>query len=469
MQHSEFDTSMPPPEGEDLALAERLFETLRNRILDGAWAHGEKLPGTRNIAKDAGVSRWTAVVAVDMLLAEGLVETRSRSGTYVSWVGRDAGPSEEGHKDRPQPHAPFAVGVPGLDLFPMQTWRRLQAKSWRSMPVDALQTGHGAGWPELRSAIAAHVATTRGIRCSVEQIFILTSAHTALLLTAEVVGRPGSVVWVEDPGYFRARAAIQAAGMSPVGVALDEEGIDVADGIRLAPKATMAVLTSAFQFPTGVMLSDARKKRLLEWSAQVGSFIIEDDYACEFRTGKALTAPMAATPNAHRVIYMNTFSTTIFPSLRLCYLIVPKALASRFADTLRRTERYATVPNQIVLAEFLTAGHFTKHLRRCREVYFERQQALSAALRESCAGVFVEEPRNAGMHLCGRFTEPLDDEAIATAAAADGIVVEPLSRFCAGDVKQMGLLLGFAGFPAEVMKSAVKGLARIIGAASRRG
>lgn len=453
------------PKSGDLALAERLFETLRDRILDGVMRHGEKLPGTRPIARDAGVSRWTAVMAVDMLIAEGLVEARKRSGTYVSWSGSTAGfKSDPSANDQPEalkPHLPFAVGVPGLDLFPMQVWRRLQARRWKQMPLDALQTGHAGGWPELRAAIAAHVAMTRGIKCAPAQVFITTSAHAAVLIAGEVLCRQGNVVWIEDPGYFRTHAALHAAGLAVVPVALDGEGIDIDEGRRLAPKAAMAIVTASVQFPTGIKMSEARKQSLLEWSASVGSFIVEDDFGGEFIKGRAPTA-LAAMPNANRVLYMNTFSTTIFPLLRLSYLIVPKPLCERFNEAVRQTERYATVPNQIVLADFLASGQFAKHVRRCKDAYAERREVLLDALREECAGVLQVDDGAGGLHLCAKFAKPLDDTAVAAVAREAGLIVEPLSRFYTNAPKQSGLLLGFAGFRLESLRESAKRLGAVL-------
>jgi GntR family transcriptional regulator/MocR family aminotransferase len=448
----------------DRALASRLFENLRNLILDGLWAHGEKLPGTRIIAKDAGVSRWTAVMAVDMLIAEGLVEARKRSGTYVNWSGGkverrpDATATDEG----PALHVPFALGAPALDVFPLQVWRRIQSRRWRDIPLDALHGGPGAGWPDLRAAISAHVAATRGVKCTPSQVIVMTSAHSGILLAGEVLCPTGSVVWTEEPGYGGTRAALEAAGLTPVPVAVDGEGLSIADGRRLAPKAAMAVAGSSFQFPTGTHMSAERKKALLEWSAEAGSFILEDDYACEFRHDRTNASPLAAMPNAPRVLYMNTFSTTIFPSLRLSYLIVPRALAARFTDVLRRTERYATVPNQIVLAEFIAAGHFAKHLRRCRETVAERRRALSLALAQECAGFFEESIVDCGVHLLARFRQPTDDAAIAAAAREAGVMVEALSRFYAKPANDTGLLLGFSGFRPDELRQAAKTLGTVL-------
>jgi GntR family transcriptional regulator/MocR family aminotransferase len=230
----------------------------------------------------------------------------------------------------------------------------------------------------------------------------------------------------------------------------------------LAPKASMAVVTGAFQFPTGVALGDTRKHELLDWSAQVGSFVLEDDFACEFRHPRAATMPLAAMANAQRVVYMNTFSTTIFPSLRLSYLIVPRAIADRFAEALRRTDRYATVPNQIVLADFLASGQFAKHIRRCREAYADRQQVITEALETECAGMFAGDPLLCGMHVCVRFKQRIDDNAVTTAARDAGLIVEPLSRFYANPTADTGLLLGFAGFRPDALRDAVRRLAPII-------
>jgi GntR family transcriptional regulator/MocR family aminotransferase len=400
-----------------------------------------------------------------MLIAEGLAEARKRSGTYVSWSGlatnfKPEAPSAD-QADVPKPHLPFAVGVPGLDLFPMQVWRRMQAHRWKQMPLDALQPGHDGGWPALREAIAFHVATMRGIKCQPSQVFVTTSAHSAMLLAGEVLCRPGSVVWMEEPGYFRTRTALQAAGLAPVPVVVDDEGIDVADGRRQAPKAAMAVVTSSCQFPTGVSLSEARRQSLLEWSSSVGSFIVEDDFAGEFELGRA-APPLAAMPTATRVVYMNTFTTTIFPSLRLSYLIVPRPLCERFNEVVRQTERYATVPNQIVLSDFLTSGQFVKHLRRCREAYAERRAVLIGALREECGDALLIDKAAGGLHLCAKFAQSRDDAAFAAAARDAGIIIEPLSRFFATTPKQSGLLLGFAGFRPDVLRDTAKRLGALL-------
>lgn len=486
----------------DRALASLLFENLRNLILDGLWPHGQKLPGTRIIAKDAGVSRWTAVMAVEMLIAEGLVESRKRSGTYVNWSGDRTPRTSEGSDGiGSASNVPFALGAPALDVFPLHVWRRIQAKQWKNIPLDALHGGPGIGWAALREAIASHVGATRGIKCTPAQVIVTTSAHAGVLLAGEVLCPSGSIVWIEDPGYPSFRSALDAAGLTPLTVAVDAEGLSVAEGRRNAPRASLAVVSAAFQFPTGVQLSAARKKMLLDWSDETGSFIIEDDYACEFRLDRLSAAPLAAMSNGGRVIYMNTFGSTIFPSLRLAYLIVPGGLAARFAEVLSRTERYATVPNQIVLAEFLASGNFVKHLRRSREAVAERRLALLDALEGECADFFDDPIVDCGLHLLARFQRRVDDVAIAAFLRDAGISALPLSSFYArpafaqriGDAgitallrdagvphdpsgslhmrpaESSGLLLGFSGYQPERLREAAKRLAGVLaGALGRR-
>jgi GntR family transcriptional regulator / MocR family aminotransferase len=503
MSHSALGILSLRRDGSDRALASLLFDNLRNRILDGLWAQGQKLPGTRIIAKDAGVSRWTAVMAIEMLIAEGLVETRKRSGTYVSWSGdRRLAHSDEGaERSGVVAHVPFALGSPALDIFPLHVWRRIQAKQWKNIPLDALHGGPGIGWAALREAIATHVGATRGIKCTPAQVIVTTSAHSGVLLAGEVLCPSGSMVWIEEPGYPSFRSALDAAGLTPVPVAVDAQGLSVADGRRNAPRASMAIVSAAFQFPTGVQLSAARKKMLLEWSAETGSYVIEDDYACEFRLDRLSAAPLAAMSNGGRVIYMNTFGSTIFPSLRLAYLIVPGAIAGRFAEVLSRTERYATVPNQIVLAEFLSSGNFVKHLRHSRETIAERRLTLIHALRDECAEFFDETIVDCGLHLLARFAQRIDDVAIAALLREAGISALPLSSFYArpafahriDDVgtaallrgagvpiessgsfhaqsaASSGLLLGFSGFQPERLREAAKRMASVLaGALGRR-
>jgi GntR family transcriptional regulator/MocR family aminotransferase len=440
----------------DRALAERLFENLRTLILDGVWRHGDKLPGTRIIARDAGVSRWTAVVAIDMLIAEGLVEARKRSGTYVAWKGAARPHDFAASTEAAPPAVPFALGLPALDLFPMHVWRRLQARRWRQMPATALDEGHAAGWPALRQAVAEFAATVRGIHCSAEQVFIVPSVEAAGRLTGQALCRPGSLVWVEDPGVNNTHAIVSSAQLVPVSVAVDREGIDVEEGRRIAPRASLAVVTPAVQFPTGLRMSDQRRRALLDWAASANAWIFEGDHTMEFPSGRA---PLAALPGGDRVVYFDTFGKMLFPSLRVAYLVVPRATVALFQATGLNYDRPPPVPNQIILADFLASGQLAKHLRRCREAYAERRETLLSSLKEECGDLLTVEPGQEGLFVCARLPRGVDDRAIADKLRERGIVAAPLSPRYDRPTEDRGLLLGFSGHGPDRLREAVKTLA----------
>lgn len=452
----------------DLALAERLFENLRNLILDGLWRYGEKLPGTRIIARDAGVSRWTAVVAIDMLIAEGLVEARKRSGTYVAWQG-GARKEASTPSDTPavRPNVPFALSVPALDLFPMHVWRRLQARRWRQMPAHALEDGDVAGWPALRQAIAEYAATVRNIHCSADQVFVVPGVEAAGRLTAQVLCRPQGLCWIEDPGPPNARAIATSAQLVPIGVGVDKEGLQVDDGRRLAPSASLAVVTPSVQFPLGVRMSDARRQDLLAWASATGAWIMEVDHIAEFPVGAHDHRPLAAAPGGDRVVYFDTFGKLLFPSLRLSFMIVPRDAAPRFREAVMNSDRPPGVPNQIVLADFLASGQFAKHLRRCREAYTERRDALHEALKTECGDALSIGADQRGLFVCARLADKVDDVALVEKAREQGVVIDALSRYYERKTDDRGILLGYSGYRPEQLRDAAKKLALVLKSRSR--
>jgi GntR family transcriptional regulator/MocR family aminotransferase len=451
----------------DRALVRRLFENLRNLILDGVWKSGDKLPGTRSIARDAGVSRATAVAAVDLLIGEGLVEARLRSGTYVLWKGptRANGGASSSAQTAPKPKAAFAFAVPALDLFPMQAWRKLQARRWHQMPASALEDSSAAGWPELRQAVAEFVATARNLRCTPEQVFIVPSLEAAGRLTARALCRPGASAWNENPTSLNTHAITESAQLSPIAVSVDDQGIDVDEGCRIAPNASLAVVTPAVHFPSGTRMSDLRRHALLGWARAERAWILEADHALEFSFGKA---PLAAMPGADRVVYFDTFGKMLFPSLQVSYLVVPPETVSRFRAALQACDRPPPIPSQIVLADFLSSGKLARHLRRCREVYSERREALRTALAEECGGMLTVAPGQDGLFLCARLVDPtVDDVAIAARAREHGLIVAPLSIYYTGKTDARGLVLGFSGFSPDVIHDGVRRLAVVLGQAMR--
>ena len=453
----------------DLPLSRRLEEGLRSAILSGQLQPGARLPSSRALAARLGVSRTTVLTACDRLLAEGYLVGRVGSGTYVAGDlpapgRRQARPvpalSRRGALIAATPVSaprsggaprPFAPGVPALDRFPGELWSALGAARLRE---------HGAaypdpaGHPELRAAVATHLAMSRGVRCAPEQVLIVGGSQQAIDLTARVLCDPGDRVLVEDPGYLGARGALAAAGARLIPAPVDPEGITLMEG-----PARLVYVTPSHQYPLGVTMSLHRRLALLDWAARRGAFILEDDYDSEYRySGKPLAALQGLDPDG-RVIYAGTFSKVLFPGLRLGYLVVPGPLIQAFTQALALSGRGAPVLEQAILADFMAAGHFARHVRRTRLLYGERQAHLLAAARHHLAGLLEIEPASSGMHLVGWLRQGWDDRAAAARAAARGVDVVPLSALALRPLHRPGLVLGYTGYDAACLEDGVKRLA----------
>ncbi|MDB5360524.1 MAG: GntR family transcriptional regulator [Rhodospirillales bacterium] len=471
--------------GDGGSLLARLHARLRKAILDGALAPGAALPASRRLAEDAGLSRNTVEAVYDQLEAEGFIERRHGSGSFVSTdlPERELAPVQAA-RERQGPAAPtglsqrgrlmaqpywreeapagraFLPSVPALDLFPRQLWARLLARATRAPGPDHLMAGSRAGFRPLREAIAAYVGSTRAVACSPDQVVVLTSTQQAIDLACRLLTDPGDAVWHEEPGYRAASAAFLAAGARVVPVPVDDEGIDVAAGLRLAPDARLAYVTPSHQYPTGVAMSLARRLQLLAWAARAGAVIIEDDYDSEFRFRGRPLAALQGLDEAGRVVYVGTFNKLMFPALRLAYLVAPPDLAERFVSARVLVDGHTSTLPQAALADFIREGHLGTHLRHMRTVYEERRQALVDAVA-GLDGRLTLGPIDGGMHACAYLPPGGDDVAIAFAARRIGIELRPLSRLYLGPSRP-GFILGFAAArPAEI-RGAVERLARLL-------
>ena len=473
------------PAGDGGSLLARLHARLRKAILDGALTPGSALPASRRLAEDAGLSRNTVEAVYDQLEAEGFIERRHGSGSFVSTdlPERERAPAlaPRERRDPPpvsglsrrgtlmaQPYgregAPvgraFLPTMPALDLFPRQLWARLLARAARAPGPDHLTTGDRAGFRPLREAIAAYVGSTRAVACTPDQVVVLTSSQQAIDLAVRLLTDPGDAVWHEEPGYLAAAAAFVAAGARVVPVPVDDEGIDVAAGQRLAPDARLAYVSPSHQFPTGVAMSLSRRLQLLAWAARTGAFIVEDDYDSEFRFRGRPLAALQGLDEAGRVVYVGTFNKLMFPALRLAYLVAPPALADRFVAARALVDGHTSTPPQAALADFIREGHLGTHLRHMRTVYEERRQALVDAVA-GLGGRLTLGPIDGGMHACAYLPPGSDDVAISLAARRIGIELRPLSRLYLGPSRP-GFILGFAAAgPAEI-RGAVERLARLL-------
>jgi GntR family transcriptional regulator/MocR family aminotransferase len=470
----------PRPEA---PLYQQLYRHLQAAILTGELPGGLKLPSTRALAERLSVSRNTVLNAYEQLLAEGYVESTGGSGTYVARVlpeqllaapgGRAAQPSAAGAANPPRFAArarrvlaaprfsadapadggrprPFRFGVPALDAFPHEVWSQLIVRHARGLTGRALAYQDDAGYGPLREAIAAHATLSRRVRCTPEQIVIVSGSQGGLDLAARMLVDPGEAAWLEDPGYFGARGALLGAEARIVPVPVDGEGLVVEAGIERAPEARLAYITPSHQFPLGVTMSLGRRLALLAWAERAGAYILEDDYDSEYRYAGRPLAALQGLGEAERVIYIGTFSKVLFPALRIGYLILPRPLVGPFRAVRALIDIHTPLLEQAVLADFIAQGHFARHLRRMRRLYAARRDTLLRAARR--LPLEIETPE-AGLHCVAWLPEGMDDLALARAAEARGLVLWPLSRFRIEAAGRKGLVIGFAEYDEATMRA----------------
>lgn len=361
---------------------------------------------------------------------------------------------------RPAQLLPFQMGVPAMDAFPRKIWARLGARYLRGMQAADLDYPPPHGLPALRSAIAAYLQVARGIDCGAHQVFVTSGYRASLQLAALAVAKPGDRAWVEDPGYPPTRQLLRAAGLLPVAVPVDDQGLVVERGMALAPDARLVAVTPAHQSPLSMSLSLPRRHALLDWAAARNAWVVEDDYDGEFRyAGRPLPA-LASLDRHGRVLYAGSFSKVLFPGIRLAYLVVPQAQVAAF-ERVARTFFAAAMPaiTQSIVADFMTEGHFSRHIQRMRKLYAERRAATVTALERGLAGLRTE-PQPGGMHLVLRLPGACTDRPLAEKLLAQGMAVQPLSRWWASECSDSALLLSFTNCTTPAQAERLGGLIR---------
>lgn len=453
-------------------LYQQVYERLRTAILNGQIPAGARLPSTRTLAAALGVSRNTILNAYDQLTAEGYILGVEGSGTVVASLlpetllsigaaptsqpdkipTANLGLSERGlaytqappmpsRKPTDRPQRAFQLGLPALDAFPFEIWNRCINRRARYTVPGLYAYQDSAGYRPLREAIANHVTVARGVRCTPDQVIVLTGSQGGLDLAARMLIDPGDSVWIEDPGYLGARGALVGAGANIVPVPVDNEGLDVAVGIVRCPDARLAYVTPSHQFPLAVTMSLSRRLALLDWAKKSNSWILEDDYNSEFRYSGRPLAALQGLDTANRVIYIGTFSKILFPALRLGYLIVPEMLVDAFRAARRFIDVHPSMLEQTALADFMDEGHLTRHIRRMRSLYAERREVLvTLAKRDLPLDIYAPE---AGMHLVGWLPDGVDDKTASARAEAQGIFAPSVSMFSINRPQRGGLLLGY--------------------------
>ncbi len=356
--------------------------------------------------------------------------------------------------------------MPALDLVPLRLWSQLVTRRLRSTTIRQLDYGDSAGFPELRRAIAAHVQAARGTRCSAEQVIIVAGAQRGLQMICTALLDPGDRVWFEEPGYTGARSALVTSGARITPVRVDEDGLDVAAAMRRAADARLAYVTPSNQFPLGVPMSLVRRFALLKWAADAGAWVVEDDYDSEFRYDTRPFPCLHGLDADGRVIYVGTFAKSLFPSLRLGFVIVPSDLRDRFLAVHRATDLHAPLLEQMALADFIGEGHYGRHLRRMRTAYRERLEALVDAAGRYCAGALQLREVRTGLHAVADL-HGIDEERVYEEARDCGIEVTPLGMYFLGRPTMNGLLLGFASTRPETLRRGMERLAAALENARR--
>ncbi len=446
---------------------QQLYRLLRDAILGEELPHGLRLPSSRQLAAELGIARNTVIHVYERLAAEGYVSAGVGRGTFVSDTRPDRIPHPAATRETaPVPasrHASgvsqrgaalmaragagerqwgaFMPGVPEVRAFPARTWMRLQNRHWRRPPPDLLSYGVGLGYPPLRAALADYLRSSRGVLCDPEQIVITSGTHTALQLIGLMLCDPGARAWVEDPGYWGVHSVWRANGIETVPVPVDDEGLDVDRG---EGRPRLVFVSPSHQYPLGSVMSLARRRQLLAYASHHGAWIVEDDYDSEFRYGRPPLPSLQGLDTDGRVLYLGTFSKVMFPGLRLSYMVVPAPLVDAFRVGLSEVYRGGQSLTQAVLADFIVDGHFVSHIRRMRNLYAARREALLSAIATGFGDSLPIHDGSAGLHLVlglpGR-----DDRAIARDALGHGIITRALSRYYRAPASSAsGLLLGYS-------------------------
>lgn len=453
-----------------------LYDALRSTILDGRLGPGARLPATRDLAAEYGVSRATVVTAFEQLKSEGYVEGKVGAGTYVSQVLPDelleVRQPDARRLSRVRPVAwssyarrlkPFPGGEPrgthafranqaALDAFPTSLWAQVAARRLRRASTQLLAGGEALGYRPLREAVAEYLNASRGVKCSAEQVLIISGVQEALERAAHLLIDPGDRVWVEEPGYPGAAIVFRATGAEICPVRVDAEGLDLEAGQRRWGRAKLLYVTPAHQFPLGVTMSLRRRLALLDWARRSHTLIFEDDYDSEYRySGRPIPA-LQGLDRAGVVIFAGSFNEVLFPALRLAYLVVPPGMVDRFAASQSVGMRHAPLLDQAILCDFINEGHFARHIRRMRELYAERLGVLLKSVREQLSGLMEIPNVEAGLQTVGWLAPGISAERVAAEAAKRDVEVIPLSRYASRRIPREGLILGFAAVDAKELQ-----------------
>jgi GntR family transcriptional regulator/MocR family aminotransferase len=465
-----------------------LYEELRSTILAGRLHPGARLPATRDLAAQYGISRPTIVTAFEQLRSEGYVEGKVGSGTYVSKIlpdellqapraksvaatRRRAIPlSAYARRLRPLPRSEsrparaFRASQPALDVFPAGLWTQVATRRLRRVSAKLLAGGEALGYRPLREAVAEYLNTSRGVKCTADQVLIISGVQQALDRAAHLLLDAGDPVWMEEPGYPGAAVVFRAVGARICPVPVDSEGLNLEAGLRQWPqqRPRLIYVTPAHQFPLGVTMSLRRRLSLLEWARRSRTIIFEDDYDSEYRySGRPIPA-LQGLDRAAVVIFAGSFTDVLFPALRLAYLVVPSDMVDIFAAAESVSTHHPPLIDQAILCDFIREGHFARHVRRMRELYAERLSVLLESAREQLTGLLEIPEVEAGLRTVAWLQGGILGERAAQAAAKYDVEVVPLTCYAYGRARRDGIVLGFAAVDEREIRRGVEQLGRAL-------
>lgn len=453
-------------------------------------AAGARLPSTRDLAADLGIARNTVLQVYDQLNEEGYVHAGVGRGTYVQDISQDiieplagaaaaaAHAAADGRQGPPlsrrgsmllsqlgfsnRQSGAFMPGIPDVREFPLKTWARIQNRHWREGPWDLMRYAPAGGYGPLRQALSDYLGSVRSVRSTAPQVILTTGIHQAIDVTARLLCDPGDTVWIEEPAYWGVRNLLASAGLNIVPIPVDAEGLWLGEAEHSrAPR--LIVVAPSHQYPLGMVMSLARRRMLLDYARQHACWILEDDYDSEFRYGSRPLPSLQGMDEGERVLYAGSFSKTLYPGLRVGFLVVPEALAEAFANAVAELYREGNMMTHAVLAEFIREDHLGSHIRRVRRRYAERRACLIEEVRRHFGDTLDIVGDDAGLHLILALPDGVDDVTVERDALRQGVVTRSLSTYYMDRAHaRPGLLLGYAGATPEEIRPAFEVLARVI-------
>lgn len=466
-------------------LFRQLYDQIRSAILEGRLKADSRIPSSRDLMEQLGVSRTTVVSAIDMLIAEGYLLTSHGRGTFISSeipdeqilpqkVETSDGANSKGSSnhlgkygesildsDRSNWHTgtsrPFCPGEPALDEFPIQVWSKIVRRVWKSLDPSMLSYGEPAGYRPLRTQIAEYLSVRRGVNCDPSQVMIVSGTQQAVDIVSRISIDAGDEVLFENPGYVSARDSFVKHGAKIIPVPVDDSGVILEQAIRKHHRARLAYVTPSHQYPLGVTLPIERRLALLNWAKENHSLILEDDYDSEYRYAQQPLPCLQGLDSASRTIYVGSFSKVVFPALGLGYAIVPQQMVTSFENALKLTSRPGSQVDQIVLSKFIREGHFVRHLRRMRKTHALRRETFVTEIEKNLGDKLEVIGSPAGLHCTTILKTKQRDTHLVAALDEIGIIARPLSGYYLPGTKSRdrknGLVFGFASAsPAKIRK-----------------